>query len=276
MRFLTIGRRLALLGAVLLVAGPLGTRLGLWSFVVGFACFAMSGLCGLVALVLSLVGGTRTRQWKRAGVVLGAAVALLAVPALQLVSAFGAPPIHDITTDTADPPPFVAALPLRVAANAMNPPEYGGAEVAAQQHQAFPDIQPLVMNMPPQQAFERVLDEVREFGWDISAAEPAEGRIEAVDTTLVLRLQGRRRDTPASGGGRHPCGRALHVARRAGRRRHEREADTPSAGGVTRPCLAGRRCRRAGWGRRRVGRGSAPARPSNRAKRVGSTRPETS
>ena len=117
---------------------------------------------------------------------LGVAVALLAVPALQLLSAFGAPPIHDITTDTADPPPFVAALPLRAAANAMNPPEYGGAEVAAQQHQAFPDIQPLVMNMPPQQAFERVLDEVREFGWDISAAEPAEGRIEAVDTTLFF------------------------------------------------------------------------------------------
>ena len=186
MRFLTIAKWLALLGAVLLVAGPLGTRLGLWSFVVGFACFAMSGLCGLVALVLSLVGGGRTKQWKRAGVVLGAAVALLAVPALQLLSAFGAPPIHDITTDTADPPPFVAALPLRGAANAMNPPEYGGAEVAAQQHQAFPDVQPLVMNMPPQPAFERVLDEVREFGWDISAAEPAEGRIEAVDTTLFF------------------------------------------------------------------------------------------
>ena len=186
MRFLTIGKGLALLGAVLLVAGPLGTRLGLWSFVVGFACFAMSGLCGLLALVFSLVGGIRTKQWKRAGVVLGVAVALLAVPALQLLSAFGAPPIHDITTDTADPPPFVAALPLRAAANAMNPPEYGGAEVAAQQHQAFPDIQPLVMNMPPQQAVERVLDEVREFGWDISAAEPAEGRIEAVDTTLFF------------------------------------------------------------------------------------------
>ena len=186
MRFLTFAKSLALLGAVLLVAGPLGTRLGLWSFVVGFACFAMSGLCGLVALVLSLVGGSRTKQWKRAGVVLGVAVALLAVPALQLLSAFGAPPIHDITTDTADPPPFVAALPLRAAANAMNPPEYGGTEVAGQQHQAFPDIQPLVMNMPPQQAVQRVLDEVREFGWDISAAEPAEGRIEAVDTTLFF------------------------------------------------------------------------------------------
>ena len=186
MRFLTIGKRLALLGAVLLVAGPLGTRLGLWSFVVGFACFAMSGVCGLVALVLSLVGGIRTKQWKRASVALGASVALLAVPALQVLTASGAPPIHDITTDTTDPPSFVAALPLRAAANAMNPPEYGGAEVTAQQHQAFPDVQPLVMTVPPQLAFERVLAEVRESGWDVSAAEPAEGRIEAVDTTLFF------------------------------------------------------------------------------------------
>ena len=186
MRFLTIGQRLTVAGVVLMLAGPLGTRLGLWSFVAGFACFALSGLCGFVALVLALVGGIKTGQWKHAGAVLGAALVLLAVPVLQVLSAFGAPPIHDITTDTTDPPPFVAALPLRVAANAANPPEYAGASVAAQQHRAFPDVQPLVMTVPPHLAFDRVLAEVREVGWSVSAAEPAEGRIEAVDTTLFF------------------------------------------------------------------------------------------
>jgi uncharacterized protein (DUF1499 family) len=186
MRLLTLSKRLALLGVVLLLAGPLGTRLGLFSFVVGFACFAMSAMCGLLALVLSVVGGLRTGQWKRAGVVLAAALSLLAVPAAQIVGALGAPPIHDLTTDTADPPAFVAALPLRAAANAVNPPEYAGAEVAAQQHRAFPDLQPLVMTMLPHMAFDRVLAEVRTLGWKISAAEPAEGRIEAVDTTMFF------------------------------------------------------------------------------------------
>ena len=119
------------------------------------------------ALVFSLVGGIRTGQWKRAGAVFAAALAVLAVPVLQALSAFGAPPIHDITTDTTNPPPFVAALPLRAAANATNPPEYGGAEVAAQQHRAFPDIQPLVMTLPPHLAFDRVLAEVREVGWNV-------------------------------------------------------------------------------------------------------------
>jgi len=75
---------------------------------------------------------------------------------------------------------------LRAAANAVNPPEYGGAEVAAQQHRAFPDLQPLAMTMLPHMAFDRVLAEVQALGWKISAAEPAEGRIEAVDTTMFF------------------------------------------------------------------------------------------
>ena len=42
------------------------------------------------------------------------------------------------------------------------------------------------MNAPPAQAFERVLSQVRALGWDVSAADPAEGRIEAVDTTFFF------------------------------------------------------------------------------------------
>jgi uncharacterized protein (DUF1499 family) len=186
MRFLTISKWLALAGLGLLVAGPLGTRVGLWSFVVGFGCFALSALCGLSAVLLALVGGFRTGQWKRAGAALVAGLALLAVPALQVMRAGGAPPIHDITTDTADPPLFVAALPLRAAANAANPSEYGGAEIAAQQQLAFPDIQPLVMTVPPPEAFDRVLDQVSNLGWAITASALADGRIEAVDTTLFF------------------------------------------------------------------------------------------
>ena len=186
MRFLAIAKRLAQAGVVLLVAGPLGTRLGLWSFVAGLACFALSALLGVVAVVLSLVGGLRTGSWARAGLTLAGGLALLAVPALQAVRAAGAPPIHDITTDTTDPPPFIAALRLREEARAVNSPDYGGDEVAAQQHRAFPDIQPLVMTVPPQQAFDRVLAQVREFGWQVTASQPAEGRIEAVDTTIFF------------------------------------------------------------------------------------------
>ncbi|MEI2422293.1 hypothetical protein V6O07_18575, partial [Arthrospira platensis SPKY2] len=75
------------------------------------------------------------------------------------------PFIHDITTDTARPPEFVAVVPLR--ADAPNPVEYPGEEVAAQQREAYPDIGPLRLEMSPSQAFERALATARRQGWEI-------------------------------------------------------------------------------------------------------------
>jgi uncharacterized protein (DUF1499 family) len=186
MRWLTIGGWLSLGGVLLLLVGPLATRLGVWNFLVGFALMALGGLSILLAVLALLAGGYRTGEWMRALPLVVGGVAVLAVPIVLVVRSGGAPPIHDITTDTSDPPRFVSALPLRAAANAANPPEYGGPEVAAQQQRAFPDLQPLVITMPPQQVFERVLKQVAEFGWQVTGSEPAEGRIEAVDTTFFF------------------------------------------------------------------------------------------
>lgn len=182
MRWLSGGRRLALASAVLLVAGPLGTRLGIWTFLVGFALLALSAISALVAVLLSVVGGFRTGQWRGAtlGIVVGTAA--LTMTASQVLRAGGAPPIHDITTDAADPPAFVAVLALR--GGAPNPPEYAGAEVAAQQQRAFPDIQPLTLDEPLDLAFGRVLATAQAMGWEVVASAPTEGRLEAVDTTF--------------------------------------------------------------------------------------------
>ena len=92
------------------------------------------------------------------------------------------PAIHDITTDTIQPPPFLAILPLR--AGAVNPVEYGGADVAAKQKQAYPDIVPLTLAIPPDRAFDRALAAARGMGWEMVASDPAGGRIEATDTTF--------------------------------------------------------------------------------------------
>jgi uncharacterized protein (DUF1499 family) len=66
---------------------------------------------------------------------------------------------------------------------ASNAIEYGGPEIAAQQHQAYPDVRPVTLSDPPARAFERALAAARAQGWEIVAALPAEGRIEATDTT---------------------------------------------------------------------------------------------
>jgi uncharacterized protein (DUF1499 family) len=166
----------------LLIAAPLGSRVGLWSFVIGFLLLALSLLVGLIGASLSLVAGFKTGQWQMAaaGIVVGLAV--VSVPSAFIMSGVGKPPIHDITTDTENPPPFVAILRLR--AGAANPPEYAGSEVADQQRRAYPDIAPLVVHQTARDAFDRVSAAVRDLGWDLIASDPSSGRIEATDTTF--------------------------------------------------------------------------------------------
>jgi len=43
--------------------------------------------------------------------------------------------------------------------------------------------------MPPEQVFERALAVVDELGWELVAAVPSEGRIEATDTTFWFRFK---------------------------------------------------------------------------------------
>jgi uncharacterized protein (DUF1499 family) len=198
------GLALSLIGAALLLAGPLGSRVGLWSFVIGFLLLAVSLLLALVGASLALVGGVKTGQWAMAALGIIVGLAVVAVPSAFVVSARGNPAIHDITTDPDNPPAFVAVLPLR--AGAANPPEYAGSEVAAQQRRAYPDIQPLVVRASAGDAFDRALAAVRGLGLDVVASDRASGRIEAVDTTfwfgfkddVVIRIEER----PSDGGAR--------------------------------------------------------------------------
>ena len=176
------GLALSLISAALLLAGPLGSRFGLWSFVIGFLMLALSLLLGLVGASLSLVAGFKTGQWQMAAAGIVAGLVVVSVPSAFILSGVGKPPIHDITTDTVNPPPFVAVLPLR--AGAPNPPEYAGGAAADQQRRAYPDIAPLVVHLSASAAFDRVDAAVRDLGWELVGSDRTSGRIEATDTTF--------------------------------------------------------------------------------------------
>ncbi len=186
---MTLPARLALLVAVLalmllLVSGP-GVRLELWDFRSGFSLMRWAAYAGLAAAALAVIT-LLVPRWRRAGATL-AAVALLVglgtayVPWSAMSSARAVPPIHDITTDTADPPEFVALLPLRQ--QAPNGADYAGEEIASQQRDAYPYIQPLQIDLPPAKAFEQALATAQGMGWEIVASDVTEGRIEATATT---------------------------------------------------------------------------------------------
>src|SRR3546814_14398274 len=53
------------------------------------------------------------------------------------------------------------------------------------QQAAYPDLQPLSLDLAPERAFALARTLVEDRGWAIVAAEPCEGHIEAVATTLL-------------------------------------------------------------------------------------------
>lgn len=179
---------LGVLAAVTLLAAGPGSRLGWWHFGTGFTLLRWAVYGGLAAAGVGILGmaharpGSSRRGLWMAAVAVGLGLGTAYVPWSQLQTAREVPPIHDITTDTEDPPEFVEVVPLRE--DAPNPVEYGGPEVARQQREAYPDIRTVELEVDPARAFAAALDAAREMGWEIVAADPEEGRIEATATTF--------------------------------------------------------------------------------------------
>lgn len=179
---------LALVVLLAAMMSGLGARWGMWHFRTGFTILRWSVYGGIVLVLAAVAVGVITRPGSgRRGfpVAVGALLVgllVVVIPWQWQRTARSVPPIHDITTDVVNPPRFVAVAPLR--ADAPNPVEYPGAQVAAQQQAAYPDIRPLVVDLNATAAFERAHRAAEEMGWTIVAAVPEEGRIEATDRTF--------------------------------------------------------------------------------------------
>jgi uncharacterized protein (DUF1499 family) len=182
-----VGLALTVVGALSLLLSGVGTRWDWWDYRTGFLILRWT-LYGGVAIIVVAVAGLILGLLARTGrsllvslvtlVLLGA---VAAVPVGALRSAGRVPPIHDITTDLDDPPRFVAVLPLRQ--GAPNTAEYAGAALAAQQRAGYPGLASVRFAAPPDQVFARAVEVARGLGWQIVAAVPAEGRLEATDRT---------------------------------------------------------------------------------------------
>ena len=189
------GRRLGWGGIVLavgcaaaIVIGGLGFRFGWWPYGAGLQTVRTAAWTDLAALVLGIIAlglGMRAADAHARRLAAGALVCAVAVGAypLYLFQQVGqVPRIHDITTDTDNPPKFVAVLPLRKGLNSLDV----SPEVIAQQKKGYPEIAPVTLEVAPAAAFERAERAARAMGWEIVAAVPAEGRIEATDTSLLF------------------------------------------------------------------------------------------
>lgn len=168
---------------LLFSSGP-GARLNLWSFRTGFTMIKAAGYIGFGCAVLALassVVAVRRRHFKGIFISLLALIVALiafAIPLYWNVQAQSYPRIHDISTDLSNPPHFVAVSTARGAGVRS-----GGIDVATQQLKAYPDLKTVVLSMPAAEAYKRALLTARELKWTVVAERPAEGVIEATDTT---------------------------------------------------------------------------------------------
>ncbi len=174
---------LALTLLLVLPVSVLTVRSGAWQqglMLYAIACFG-SALLVILSLVLLLL--PRFAGWRKG-------IALRALPVLpgtllllSLLSAGDAPRIHDITTDTADPPTFSVAVQQRGAgSNSLDIDQ----DVILQQREAYPNLQTLSSAQSYDDAYTRAVQVAAELGWEIYHEDRNAGVIEAVDTTAVM------------------------------------------------------------------------------------------
>ena len=178
----------AVIAAVLLPLGALGSRFGIWGFQTGFLFLAggtvlatLGALTGVVGMVVAV---KRQMLADKPALMLGTVVSvlILALMGMQFNTARSVPPIHNISTDIADPPAFDAIVALR--GDDANPLEYDAATLAEPQQAAYPDVKTLETTSAPGASFDKAQAALERMGLEIVNADRGAGIVEATATTF--------------------------------------------------------------------------------------------
>jgi uncharacterized protein (DUF1499 family) len=186
--------RLAVFGLLVILVALILHRIFGMSTAVALNLVGVGILLAAAAVVSGLVATVDIWRHGRAGaarVLFGVSLglAILTGPLLLLVAARGYPTLNDVTTDTADPPPFRTLAAART--GMANPVSYPAASFAAVQDKAYPDLRPLDVNRPPSETFDLVVEALKRLQMTVVSEEPpteesAVGLAEAFDRTLVI------------------------------------------------------------------------------------------
>jgi uncharacterized protein (DUF1499 family) len=186
-----LGLGLALLCAVLLSAVVVAYRTGAFGVRDAFGYIEWIIYVAAAAVLVAAVGCVQAIRYKQpsaiaiAGVGIVIAILIVWVPYSNRVALRASPRLSDITTDPQNPPAFVKAAEIRTATKAKNPVTYRPAK-AKLQAAHYPDIKPARLALPVDQAFDRALAAVNDFGWTVITADKSAGRIEASETSLIF------------------------------------------------------------------------------------------
>jgi hypothetical protein len=201
-----------ILGYLVLIAGvgalvcgavaAVGTGWGFWAYTSGLKGVAGAFLLGIVAILIGLLQELRVRKSTtpplRARRWVGMLVALVYVgwTGTFFVKALTVPAIHDVSTDLANPPAF-QTLQLR-ADNLDNVPGADdlkmrgltpGQRWAMVHQKGYGDIRSVRVNEPVPMVVAKAERLAKARGWDVAISMPAEGRLEATETSAFFQFK---------------------------------------------------------------------------------------
>ncbi len=175
------------IAAVCLPLGALGTKFGIWEFTGGFMLLASGTVLAILAVALGIialvVASRRGLSSDKPGIYLGMLVGALVLGLMgtQYMAASKVPPIHNISTDTIDPPQFDKVVALR---GDSNPLAYDAEKLAGPQQEAYPWVKTLTLSTPPAQTLAAARGALEAMGLDIVSEDAAAGLVEATATSF--------------------------------------------------------------------------------------------
>ncbi len=183
----------SIVALVILLTGPLGYKFSivplepsLISLLIAMAGGLLVFVVGLVYLVIAIRNGQGA---DRNLVIIALIISLIpaGVIAPQMGKAREVPQIHDITTDTTNPPAFIKLLPVRK--QSPNGFEYGSEdmpaeELAALTMEAYPEVKPIISDLSVAEAVEKAAATLEAMGMKVAEVDVEAGRVEATATTF--------------------------------------------------------------------------------------------
>lgn len=189
-------RRLVLFALAVVIVSVLTLRLG-EKTPQAFAPL-LSGLF-LTALAMALAVLAFVRIWVRGqrGVTMAVQAFVIGLLVLAPLAWFAftfarLPHLNDVSTDIDDPPAFARSRVVLAARAGRVPPEQT-RETRQRQRAAYPLVLPIIVDAPPEEAFDAARRAAIALRWQVLELTPPGGRtglgrIEAVDVTRVLRF----------------------------------------------------------------------------------------
>jgi uncharacterized protein (DUF1499 family) len=186
-----LSRRLAVFALAVTLVAMAGVRRGIDLLAVlggawAIACAAI--LSALAAFVVIWRSGRKGAGQAFAGLIL--ALLLLAYPGYLVEESMRLPRLPDISTDLADPPGFSLSERALEARGGKTPPSIA-LTLRKVQLKAFPEIQPILLDLDAPEAFDAAVKAVMAAGWKIVEQQPPGGRsglghIDAIATSFIL------------------------------------------------------------------------------------------